>query len=357
MRLHRCSRCRRHIRVEESRCPFCSVDTVARTTVTALTIGALGGCLDRSVEDTSPDTGNDTGTSTTIGSTSANTTSPTSTGTTNATSSTSSMDTSATIDTGDDVSTDSSSDDGWDTCVGFYGGCPPDGGNLPFECDIWAQDCQDGEKCMPWANDGTNTWNATRCSPLDVNPQQPGEPCTVEGSGVSGIDSCELGTMCWNVDPETNEGVCVDFCEGSEANPVCEDAATECFISNDGVLILCLPPCDPFFQGCGEGQGCYPTNDQAFFVCLPDGSSDSGAHGDPCNFEGDCDPGLFCADPAIVFDCMGSDGCCTEFCDVTSGDPDLACSGAANGETCVAWYDDGQAPPDLAHVGACVLAE
>ena len=357
MRLHRCSRCRRHIRVDESRCPFCSTETIARTTVTALTIGgALTGCLDRAVQDSSTDAANDTSTSTTTSATSMNPTSPTSTGTTMATSITD-ADSSATIDSGDEVTDDSSSDDGWDTACGFYGGCPVDGGNVDTECDVWAQDCPEGEKCMPWANDGGNSWNATRCSPLDPTPGQPGDACTVEGSGVSGIDDCDLGTMCWGVDPETNQGVCVDFCEGSEANPLCEDPGNECFVSNEGVLILCLPPCDPLFQGCGEGEACYPTVDQAFFACMPHGSPDAGLHGDPCEFPNACDPGLFCADPDTVSGCMGAFGCCTEFCDVTAGDPDAACSGAANGETCTPWYARGSAPPGLGHVGACILPE
>ncbi len=45
-------------------------------------------------------------------------------------------------------------------------------GGIPF---IWAQDCPEGEKCMPWANDGGGSWNATRCSPLDPNPSAVGD--------------------------------------------------------------------------------------------------------------------------------------------------------------------------------------
>ena len=42
---------------------------------------------------------------------------------------------------------------------------PPDGGST-IECDIWADDCPRGTKCMPWAADGGSTWNATKCSRL-----------------------------------------------------------------------------------------------------------------------------------------------------------------------------------------------
>ena len=48
-------------------------------------------------------------------------------------------------------------------------------------CDLWEQDCPEGEKCNPWANDGGASWNALRCVPIDPNPDGVGEPCTVSG--------------------------------------------------------------------------------------------------------------------------------------------------------------------------------
>jgi len=229
----------------------------------------------------------------------------------------------------------------------------PDGNSINNECDIWAQDCPEGEKCMPWANDGGSSWNATRCSPLDPNPSQPGDPCTVEGSGVSGIDNCALSSMCWDVNPETNEGTCVVFCSGSEANPVCEDPTTQCVIANEGVLILCLPNCDPLIQDCPEGQACYPATDT--FVCGPDAGGEAGAYGDGCEFVNFCDPGLFCANPDVVPNCDGAAGCCSEYCDLSVADPDAACSGAAGGQMCTPWYEEGQAPPGFEDVGACAI--
>jgi hypothetical protein len=50
-----------------------------------------------------------------------------------------------------------------DPSAGFI--VDPDGGGPSIECDQWAQDCPPGEKCMPWANDGGSSWNATRCFP------------------------------------------------------------------------------------------------------------------------------------------------------------------------------------------------
>ncbi|MBC8072171.1 MAG: ribulose phosphate epimerase [Deltaproteobacteria bacterium] len=226
----------------------------------------------------------------------------------------------------------------------------PDGGSISNECDIWAQDCPDGEKCMPWANDGGGSWNATRCSPLDANPGQPGDSCTVEGSGVSGIDNCDIAAMCWNTDAE-NIGTCVGFCEGSEANPVCPNPGTGCSITNEGTLILCLPFCDPLLQDCSDTEACYPEPNG--FFCSPDASGEMGAFGDPCEFLNVCDAGLFCADAGVVPDCAGSTGCCSEYCDIS--DPNPVCMGA--GQECTPFYEENQAPPGYENVGVCVIPQ
>ncbi len=220
----------------------------------------------------------------------------------------------------------------------------------PPDCDLWAQDCPDGEKCMPWANDGGNSWNSARCSPVDDAPGQDGDECTVEGSGVSGIDSCGIGLMCWNVNEENN-GTCVPFCGGSEANPTCDDPDTNCVIANDGFLILCLPNCDPLLQDCNEGEACYPINDG--FACAPDASGTAGLFGDACEFINACDAGLFCANAEAVPDCQGSQGCCSTFCDLSAADPNAACEGA--GQECVTWYEEGQSPPGSEDIGACAI--
>lgn len=120
---------------------------------------------------------------------------------------------------------------------------------------------------MPWASDGGNSWNANRCSPLSPTPAAIGDPCTVEGSAVSGIDDCDLAAMCWQVDPETNEGTCIGLCEGSAAMPTCATEGTVCGISNDGVLPLCYVPCDPLAPMCPDGLTCFPLDDA--FVCAP----------------------------------------------------------------------------------------
>ncbi|MEM9459570.1 MAG: ribulose phosphate epimerase [Myxococcota bacterium] len=215
-------------------------------------------------------------------------------------------------------------------------------------CDLFAQDCPAGQKCMPWANDGGTAWNAYRCSPIAENPGQPGDECTVEGSGVSGVDDCELAAMCWDVDPDTNIGTCVAMCTGDESDPQCEDPDTTCVNVN---IVLCLPVCDPLLQDCPEGQACYGIDDD--YTCAPDASGEMGVFGDPCEFINACDPGLFCANAVAVPNCQGSIGCCSEFCDLDEPSGDAQCSGQAGGQECLAMTDNPQ--PGYEAVGGCAI--
>jgi len=247
--------------------------------------------------------------------------------------------------------TDGPSDDGATDEGGCNFLCPLDGGSGVFECDMFAQDCPEGEKCMPWANDGGNAWNATRCSPIDESPGQAGDECEVEGSGVSGLDDCDIATMCWDVDPETNMGTCAAMCSGDESNPLCEDPDTACINVNDGAIVLCLPLCDPLLQDCPDGQACYGIDES--FTCVPDASGEMGVYGDPCEFINACDPGLFCANADGVPGCAGTQGCCSEFCDLDDPTGDAQCSGSAGGQSCVTWSETPQ--PGLESVGACVI--
>ncbi len=223
----------------------------------------------------------------------------------------------------------------------------PDGGFGDDDCSIFLQDCPEGQKCMPWANDGGNSWNATRCTAIAEEPGAPGDPCMVEGTGVSGIDTCQMAAMCWDVDPATNEGTCVAFCTGSEADPICEDPDTSCILSATSPLALCLPNCSPLAQDCPDGQGCYAINEN--FGCVPDGSEVGGAPGDPCQYINVCEPGLLCGLPEWVPGCMGP-GCCTPFCAL--GDRMPPC---LPGQDCVAFYEPGTAPPGYEDVGMCAV--
>lgn len=184
-----------------------------------------------------------------------------------------------------------------------------------FSCDVWLQDCPDGEKCSAWANDGGVSWNDTRCSPVEPDPDQPGEPCTVEGSGVSGIDTCALGAMCWDVDPDTNTGTCVALCTGSSEAPQCADACERCLVTNEEVLNLCLPLCAPFGDDCAPGQVCAMFGNG--FQCLPGAGYGGAGVGEVCTATAECDPGLVCTSAAELPACEGP-ACCTPWCDVAN---------------------------------------
>ncbi|MCH9688530.1 MAG: hypothetical protein K0V04_44275 [Deltaproteobacteria bacterium] len=262
---------------------------------------------------------------------------------------------------GSDSGSDSGSSDGGTTTGGMElcevmlpppPMCPgPGAGPGPgaqFECDPIAQDCPAGEKCMPWANDGGGSWNATRCTNIAPNPGQVGDVCTVEGSGVSGIDDCDIGAMCFGVDPATNMGECIELCGCSYDNPSCQDAASVCSISNDNSLTICTPVCNPLDpMACEAGQGCYPVG--GFFQCAPDASGGQGAAGDPCEFINVCQPGTVCLNAASVPNCQGAAGCCASACDID--DPNPGCPAGTN---CLPWFEEGSAPDEcLGTVGVC----
>jgi hypothetical protein len=306
------------------------------------------GCDDTPVETSSSSDGQDTTADSTGGSTGSTGGSSGSTGgSTGSTGSTggesSSGGTTEAVSAG---SSSSSSDGGMDTGVVFI--MDPDGG-VGIECSSYLQDCPVGDKCMPWDNGGGGSWNALGCFPIDPAPVGEGETCLVQGSGTSGLDNCELGHMCWDVDAATNEGTCVALCTGSPVAPVCAPPGTSCVIANDGVLNLCLPGCDPLLQDCNPGAACYPINDG--FTCAPDASGAQGVDGDPCEFINVCDPGLMCANAASLEGCFGAAGCCTPFCDVTvPGDPCPAVT-----EECVPFYELGMAPLGFEDVGVCAI--
>lgn len=218
----------------------------------------------------------------------------------------------------------------------------------PAVCDQWAQDCGEGYKCSAWANDGTNAWNSTKCVQVMENAGVPGDECTTEGGGVSGIDSCAAGAMCWDVDPETNKGVCVQLCLGTPEAPICESGQA-CAIAND-VLNLCLPSCDPLAQDCAGDDLCLASG--GGFLCVLDASGEEGQAFDPCEYGNACDAGLTCVDTVYGMECDSqAKGCCLPFCDVEEAE----CPGA--GQSCIAVYEPDQAPPGFETVGICGIPQ
>ncbi|MCY1062183.1 hypothetical protein [Nannocystis sp. SCPEA4] len=221
------------------------------------------------------------------------------------------------------------------------------------DCDIWSEDCPEGQKCMPYSGDGDLSWESLKCVPIAPDPDRVEEPCTVVGSAVSGEDSCDKHQMCWDVDPETGSGTCIAMCTGTPNEPECARPYEACIVANDGVLILCIPQCDPLASDCtGLLDYCGPRpNDRNVFICTFNGEETSGLFGS-CDNSSGCDSGQLCADPVLAVECDPlAIGCCLPFCDV---DEPNTCPGM--GQECAPWYSDpADAAPFNVDVGLCAL--
>lgn len=303
--------------------------------------GGLGvvllGCVDRSVAGSGTSGGSETGGAVTSGSGTAGgeSTGGGVTGTTGGF-------------LGDESSTGTTGGVASSTTGGFV--ITPDYG--PFgtiRCDLFEQDCAPGKKCAAWAEGGGTAWNATKCVD-DTGDGKAGEPCTSVGGGITGIDDCAKGLMCWEVD-EMDMGTCVTICSGSSDAPVCQ-GMTSCAVS--AFLALCLPYCDPLIQDCDDGELCIADGGSSF-LCVPDASGDMGAANDPCEFESACDPGLSCLSPADASSACMQDalGCCQPFCTFVEGQ-DGNCPNPD--QKCVSWYGPDDTPlPGLEDVGICAI--
>lgn len=217
---------------------------------------------------------------------------------------------------------------------------PPPGVGGWIECELVAQNCPDGEKCMPWDNTGGAEWNATRCSPIVDDPGQPGEPCTVEGSATSGIDSCALGSVCWQVEPNTHQGVCHSLCDAVHG---CERGLDCAALAFD--VSLCVEPCDPLASSCPPFQTC--TFSGPVMTCQP-APLDGATRGEMCHPTSlPCIDGTLCSfDPAMTCLHLAGTGCCAEPCDI---DDPGTCPAP---EICIPWFPVAP-PPELEHLGAC----
>jgi hypothetical protein len=229
----------------------------------------------------------------------------------------------------------------------------PDGG-APTQCDIYADTCPAGEKCMPYASDGGLAQDATHCVPLAAEPMPLGAACTVQEWIASGKDDCDRGLFCVVYDAEALTGRCLSFCVADPELPDlgCDDPNARCVGTPDTLPRLCATDCDPFGSDCPDAYGCYKVNDH--FVCLADHSGSAGQYGDPCLFTNDCDPGMRCVVPDEFFECSSTDGCCSPLCDTRDPEASAMCPGAPN-HACVLIFDPGEGPPLFDWVGACEL--
>ncbi len=223
---------------------------------------------------------------------------------------------------------------------------PCDCPGITDPCDVWSQDCGPGDKCVPWANDGGQIWNSARCVPVEPDAAAVGEPCTMQGSAVSGVDDCAFGSVCLVDDLDGLTGVCVAQCTGSEQSPQCAAGST-CLVANDGYVTLCLDYCDPLARDCAAG-GCIPI-DASALVCAPVGPFGGIEPGTACADTLDCIETSQCVPAADVPGCFDPT-CCTSHCDLSIPDPNSFCM---PGQDCVPWYAPGTAPDGFDHVGIC----
>ncbi len=222
------------------------------------------------------------------------------------------------------------------------------------ECSIYEQDCDAGEKCVPYSDQADLIPDDIRCCPIVGNENlQAGDTCTVEDYFGSCLDNCGVGTFCLDIDGD-GQGTCQPTCGGSAQNPECLPNET-CFIYFTGVP-MCFPTCDPLAQNCPSDQGCYPDEAESGgtgFICLPTVGV-SGNYGDYCWLLSNCQPGFVCVTSDFQPGCDGLVGCCTALCDASEEDN---CSTFDPGVECVPWYLNGEMPPSVAleDVGVCVI--
>lgn len=238
--------------------------------------------------------------------------------------------------------------------------------NAELTCDLWAQDCPKGEKCTPWGP-GCDHWSAIRCSVVQDEPDQPGEECTTQGV-TSGQDSCDVGSVCWHVDPATNVGTCVSLCQGGRDAPVCAPDFTCVELYDEASL--CLRVCDPLASECGPDRACVPDAAAAptTFVCMGTAIGLGAATGQMCREAHDCQPGNMCLSDELRGDGCDPDvregpcdppcscapeGVCTAYCDLSAPDPVAPCADPTH--VCMPLADPSGLPAAYDDVGLCVL--
>ncbi len=279
-----------------------------------------------------------TGTSTSTSTTSVSSTSGVTTSGMSSTSGVTTLSTSTDSDTGGPTETS-------ETTVGCgFIGCYDFGSEEP-SCDAYEQDCPEGYKCTIWASDGGG-WDDTRCVMVAPAPVPPGEVCVAIDT-KSGVDNCELGAYCWDVDPETHEGTCLNFCTGSDWEPVCEGGHACVSLSRGGANAgLCVPTCDPLGGDCADDEKCYPYGNG--WLCTFDGVPEAGVSGTPCWSHIGCDTGFYCLGQEYIPGCEEAH-CCTAVCDLEAP---TTCVGTTT--ECIPWYEDEEdAPEGYENLGAC----
>ncbi len=238
------------------------------------------------------------------------------------------------------------------TTVGPEPDMPGGTGN---QCSLVEQDCADGEKCVPWNENGGIFPDGVKCVPEPGNADAIGSTCTVTDGFGAGEDSCQKGSLCLDLDDD-GMATCVEFCSGSLDNPFCMDEDYKCVPLFEPEVPLCFRKCDPLVQTCGDGEGCFmdaTTIGSDGFVCMPlveNTAEGGGVYGELCIAISNCAPGFSCIWPENVPNCPYI-YCCSPWCNVQNGDAD--CLPFDDQLNCIPWYEEGQATPGYEDVGIC----
>lgn len=220
-------------------------------------------------------------------------------------------------------------------------------------CSVREQNCVDDFKCVAYAEDGGDAWTGTRCVERARAPVGPGDACTVDEGPASGLDDCEAGSMCWDVDPATGQGTCVPYCGPAGRGPECP-AGLGCMIDGPEALALCLPPCDPLLlSACSAGQTCryFPASQAA--SCIPDRGGQVLSPTIQCGSEQEaCSADEVCVTAATFGGC-GAPTCCTPWCDRADPGADRQCAAERPQQQCVPLFDRRPIPKAYPNLGFC----
>lgn len=208
------------------------------------------------------------------------------------------------------------------------------GGGPTPECNVWLQDCPEGQKCYLLdllADDAA-------CVEVVPGPAAAGMACQV----LSDVDTCDKWSRCELIDESSGLGTCLPICTGTPDNLTCPDSLQcELFDEVNHNALHCVLLCDPLASDCPIGGACLPWLNG--FACL-DNPQPYVEVGLPCAGD-ECNDGLVCAEGAFL-SCEAN--CCTPYCDVNAAEPcpDLM-------QQCVSYY--GGAFPEWDHVGYCTV--
>lgn len=125
-------------------------------------------------------------------------------------------------------------------CAEFQGECFDD----YLDCDLVAQDCPPGTKCAPWRTDGGPTLVGATCREIDPDPDGVGDPCVSEDEGLLGLDSCDIGLLCWGPELKDLPWQCIEQCDPDGATP-CQNGEPCSACPTLPQLGLCLPADTP----------------------------------------------------------------------------------------------------------------